>query len=147
GQPRRWTHDPGVDVSPSMTADGAKLVFQSNRSGHFNAWSLDVASGRESPAAASAQEQLWPRVSPDGARIAYSETRIGGFEHVYKPAGGGPAQLLCDDCGAAVSSWSQDGKSVLIDSLQRERRLLSVSLIRIGAPERTPLLEDPQSEL
>src|SRR5437762_9057177 len=47
----------------------------------------------------------------DGSKIAYSEQRIGGFEHFYNPAGGGPAQLLCDDCGAAVSSWSRDGKS------------------------------------
>jgi len=49
GQPKRWTRDPGIDVAPSLSADGARLSFQSDRTGPFGAWLLDVRSGKESP--------------------------------------------------------------------------------------------------
>src|SRR5262249_44469318 len=84
GEARRWTRDPGVDVSPSLSGDGARLLFQSNRAGRYNVWMLDVKSGKESPVKASPEEQLWPQISPDGGRLAFSELRIGHVEHFYK---------------------------------------------------------------
>ena len=147
GDPKRWTRDPGIDIAPSLTADGSKLLFQSNRTGHYEPWLLDIAGGKETRVASTTQDQVLPIVSPDASTVAYSEQRIRGFEQFYRPVGAGTAKLLCDDCGPAVSGWSRDSKAVLINSLAEDKSRLAVSLIRLGAQEKTLLLDDPQSDL
>jgi len=112
-----------------MTADGAKLVFQSNRTGHYNVWSLDVASGKESPATASAQEQVWPSVSPEGSKVAYSETRIGASSTLQARGRPGAAPVRRLWRGRFVLVSRRQG--VLIDSLQQtgiSSRLVSSGL-------------------
>jgi Serine/threonine protein kinase len=146
GAPKRLTNDPGIDASPSLSADGSRLAFQSNRNGHYNVWLLDTGSGKESPVAASEQDQYYPALSPDGSRIAWSESRIGRYEQFYKPLAGGSTEVLCETCGPAVSGWSKDGQSVLIDSFLANRRM-AVSLIKVGSPARTVILQDPGSDL
>jgi len=147
GEPKRLTRDPANDVVPSLSADGARVVFQSHRGGHPATWLLDVGAGKESPILNTPQDQLWPKVSPDGSKVAFTEVRIGRFEHFYKAIDGGPASLLCDNCGPAVSDWTSDGKAVLIDSLLRGQSRLSTTLIRIDTRRKTLLLEDPKLDL
>ncbi len=148
GPPARWTHEPAAEVSPSLPADGSRIMFQSNRSGHYNLWSLDLNNGKSSSIMNSPEEQLWPIISPDGSKVAYTEMRIGRLEHFYKPLGGGPAQILCEDCGPTVSGWSPDSKAVLIDSFSRGvRRHLAVSLIELSSRRKTVLIEDPRYDL
>ena len=67
---------------------------------------------------------MWPKVSPDGSKIVYTEARLGGrYEHFYVPTGGGGEEVLCEDCGPVVSDWTKDGKEVLIDFLSRPSAL------------------------
>src|SRR5262249_35738615 len=110
GDWKRWTHDPGADVSPSISSDGSKLLFQSNRSGQYNVMLFDRRTGKESAVAPSHEDQLWPIVSPDGSKVAWSESRIGRFEHFAKALDGGSTEVLCEDCGPAISDWSKDGR-------------------------------------
>ncbi len=147
GSLKRWTHDPAIDVSPSVSADGSRLLFQSNRTGHHSVWLLETNSGKESAVATSPEDQLWPVVSPDGSKVAWSETRIGRYEHFWKPLGGGPTEVLCEDCGPAVSGWSKDGRMALINSYQGVRHRLGVSLIEVGRQGKTAILQDPKSDL
>jgi Tol biopolymer transport system component/serine/threonine protein kinase len=149
GPPGRWTHDPGANVSPSLPADGAKILFQSNRTGHYNLWSLGLGSEKSSPLMASSQDELWPVISPDGSKVAFTEMRIGRVEHFYKPINGGSKEILCDeDCGPTVSGWSSDSKMVLVDSFSHgARSRLAVSLIELSSRRRTMLLADPRYDL
>jgi Tol biopolymer transport system component len=149
GIPGRWTHDPGANVAPSMPADGRKILFQSNRTGHYNLWLLDFDGARSSPVVTTAKDQLWPVISPDGSKVAFTEIRIGRVEHFYKPLGGGSTELLCDeDCGPTVSGWSPDSKAVLIDSFSHGvRSRLAISMIELSPRRRTRLLEDPRYDL
>jgi Tol biopolymer transport system component len=146
GSPKRFTSDPAVDVSPSLSSDGSKLLFQSNRTGHHNLWVLDAASGKESLVAASPEDQLWPVISPDGSKLAWSEVRIGRYEQLYGPIAGGSAQVLCDTCGPAVSAWSRDGRTALINTFEGLRKRLGVSVIKPGGQSRT-VLQDPNADL
>jgi Tol biopolymer transport system component len=147
GSPKRWTSNPGVDVGPSLSSDGSRLLFQSNRTGHHNLWTLDTASGKESPVTASPEDQLWPVISPDGSKVAWSEQRIRGFEQLYKPIDGGSTEILCETCGQAVSGWSKDSRMMLVNSFQGVRRRLGVSLIKLGSQVRTTILQDPNADL
>jgi len=136
----RLTRDPAFDVYPSLTADGSKLVFLSNRRGAYNPWMLDLKTGAESPIVNGTQDQMWPRVSPDGSKVAYAEMRIGRYEHFYTATRGGAPQVLCEDCGPVVSDWTRDGKSVLID-FPSPQKLLTTGLLRLESHERIPILQ------
>jgi eukaryotic-like serine/threonine-protein kinase len=149
GPSRRWTIDSGADVEPSVPTDGGKLLFQSNRTGHHNLWSLDLRSGKPSPVMTSPQEQLWPLISPDGSKVAFTEMRTGRVEHFYKSISGGSKEVLCEeDCGPMVSGWSPDSRLVLMDSFSREvRSRLAISLIELPSLRKSRLFEDPRYDL
>jgi len=89
---------------------------------------------------------MWPRISPDGSRAAYSELRIGHYEHFLAPAGGGKLEVLCEDCGPTISDWSKDGKQVLIDFISQQR-LISISLIKLDSHDRTQILQHSKYNL
>jgi Tol biopolymer transport system component len=147
GDLKRWTNNPGANVAPSLSADGTKLFFQSNRSGHFSVMQLDTNSGKDSPLPSGAGEQLWPLVSPDGSKVAWSELRIGRYEHLYKPTGGGSTEVLCEDCGPAVTCWSQDGRVALVESFNSTHSRLTVGMVKIGGGRPEVVLEDPSLDL
>ena len=46
GPPKRWIGEAGINLSPSLSADGTRLSFQTNRTGHWLSWLLDVKSGK-----------------------------------------------------------------------------------------------------
>jgi Tol biopolymer transport system component len=141
GEPRRITHDPAFDVYPSISADGSKLVYLSNRRGPYSPWVLDLKSGAESPAVNSKEDQMWPKVSPDGSKIAYTEARLGGrYEHFYVPTRGGSEEVLCEDCGPVVSDWTKDGREVLIDFVSPQRTQ-SISLLKLDSHDRIQILQ------
>jgi Tol biopolymer transport system component len=148
GSLKRWTHDPAIDVSPSLSADGSRLLFQSNRAGHYSIWQLETDSGKESLVASSADDQLWPVISPDGSKVVWSENRMfGRFEHFSTPIGGGAREVLCEDCGPAISVWSRNGRMMLVDSFHGARHRLGVSLITAGSQGKIAVLEDSGSDL
>lgn len=147
GDPKRITNDAAADISPSLSNDGSKLVFQSNRSGHYSVMLLNTASGKLTQVSATPGEQIWPIVSPDGSRVAWSELRIGRYEQMYKLLADGATEILCESCGPAVSGWSSDGRMALVDAFNSARTRIVVSVARGGGAAPTPVLEDPAADL
>ena len=45
GTPKRLTTHSGVDAAPSWSPDGSKLAFTSNRSGKYQIWTMNAATG------------------------------------------------------------------------------------------------------
>jgi Tol biopolymer transport system component len=146
GEPKRITKDPALDLYPTLTSDGARLAFLSNRGGHYNPWTLDLKTGAETPVIQAQQDQMWPRISPNGAIVAYTEMRIGRFEHFFAPAGGGKVEVLCEDCGPIISDFHPDGRSVLVDFVS-SRKLTSISLVKLGSHDRVQILQHPDRNL
>ncbi len=147
GKLKRWTSDLATEVSPSLSADGSKLLFQSDRSGHFNLTLADIATGKTAPVSPSPEDQLWPVISPDGSKIAWSERRLKRFEHLYRQVGGGPNGVLCEDCGPAVSSWSQDGMLALGEVFDQTLSRLGIGVEIPGRGKQALVLQDPASDL
>ena len=110
GDLKRITRDPASDLYPSLSADGGKMAFQSDRRGVFGPWLLDLKTGAESPVVNGKQDQMWPRISPDGSKVGYTEARLGRYEHFYAATAGGGEEFLCEDCGPRISDWTKDGK-------------------------------------
>jgi hypothetical protein len=146
GKLKRWTSDPGNDVSPSLSADGKKLLFQSDRWGHYNLMMIEVASGREARLSTNPNDQLWPVISPDGLKMAWSEMRLRRYEQLYKPFEGG-IQVLCADCGPAVSGWSWDSETALVDAIDAGGSTLVIGLLKPLGAKPVIILRDPALEL
>jgi Tol biopolymer transport system component/DNA-binding winged helix-turn-helix (wHTH) protein len=106
----------GRNEGPSLSPDGARLLFMSDRSGTVEIW----ASNRDG----SAPVQLTnlhgcgtPRLSPDGLWVAF-DTNGEGAQGVYvvSAMGGAPRALVADKWENSVPSWSRDGKWVYFGS-------------------------------
>lgn len=71
GEPRRLTDQVGRDDWPSISEDGSRVAFLSERSGAPSVWLTDLGSGRELAVTQPPVSARYPRLSADGSRVAY----------------------------------------------------------------------------
>jgi Tol biopolymer transport system component len=89
------------NYAPASSPDGEFIVFHSDRSGNWNIWRMDAASGAAKPLTSSNQtESNWPQVTPDNKSVIYHQPAPGGKTHLWKvPSDGGtPVQLTDYNC-------------------------------------------------
>ena len=116
-EPDPWFASSLFDSSPSFSADGRRVAFNSERSGE----------GEEIPIADFARpetahqlthrpsrRQGSPSWSPDGHRVVFDSKDIDGHWHIWAiDADGGSAQQMTNDAGDQnVPSWSSDGRYI-----------------------------------
>jgi Tol biopolymer transport system component len=137
GELRQITNG-GVNQVPSITADGAKLAYVSNKSGLRDIWVRYPDTSQEESITRFAQVGDRPAISFDGKRLAYPSV-----------AGNGQCSVLVADLEREnkistlpgcfnIWGWSPDGSSLAIYAPKESIR--SVDIFRIGAGERRPLL-------
>ncbi len=97
--------------SASISPDGRRIAFESDRSGAIEIWVCDVDGSNVLQLTSFGVQTGTPRWSPDGGLIAF-DSRFGGESNVYTvdPAGGVPAKLNIDVSDNSMPSWSPDGK-------------------------------------
>ncbi|MBK5292019.1 MAG: PD40 domain-containing protein [Acidobacteriia bacterium] len=111
GPARQLTQDLSEDLWPTVTNDGRKLVFASNRGGNFDVWLRDLETGADRPLTATPLDERRGIISPDGTRVAFNRSHSGMVSLYLMPISGGAEQKLCQDCSGL--GWSGDGKRVL----------------------------------
>ena len=132
GELRPLTADDATDIKPSLSGDGRRLAFISNRNGNDDVWARDLETGQEKALTATPATETHPVVSPDGSLVAYFTLPDGPLYLV--PFRGGIPEKLCDDCGRPMD-WSPDVKRITywhgtpirystIDVATREKKLL-----------------------
>jgi len=122
----------GIDLNPSVTADGQTIVFGSNRSGTFEVWSVR-ADGGDLRQLTSGSFNEMPSVSPDGVWVVYVSTR-GGLTTLWRvPLAGGEAVRLTDK-PASWASVSPDSRFVACSYLAGGETKLAVLSIDGGEP-------------
>jgi len=114
---RQLTNDEFKDRAPVFFPGGDRILFYSNRSGQYEAWSVRPdGSHMTQLTQTSSQEITSPTVSPDGAMLAMRGrgdagglliARLGRTEEPARPA-----PLPAPDGGARFDygSWSRDGR-------------------------------------
>lgn len=66
------TNDPADDVMPSVSPDGSRIAFSSNRSGNWDIYVAPITGGQALRVTTDSADELHPTWSPDGQRIAFS---------------------------------------------------------------------------
>ncbi|MBI3693389.1 MAG: PD40 domain-containing protein [Acidobacteria bacterium] len=138
GELQRLTQDIAPDIQPSITPDGKKVVFSSRRSGNWDVWMKDLGTGGETALTATPLDEFNPRITFDGATVAY-RVQEGPKASVFVMPLGGVARKVCDACGAFP--WSPDGKNILLSGGP------GLGLIDAATGERTPILRHPEHGL
>jgi TolB protein len=115
------TFDQAYIEAVDVSRDGERLVFMSDRSGHFDIWTLSLGGGEMAQVTSDPTPDWWPKWSPDGAEIAFQSYRSGNREIWVIPMNGGPARQLTDGKAAGVESyqpaWSPDGREIAFVSV------------------------------
>lgn len=65
------TSDPGADIQPAYSPDGAWVAFASNRGGDWGIWVVSVNGGQPVQVTSAPGDEVHPSWSPDGQRIVY----------------------------------------------------------------------------
>ena len=124
GNPRNITNDRNDDRYPSWSPDGERIVFVSQRPGHFRSkflityeiYVMDADGNNQQRLTENRQNDLYPSWSPDGERIAFEADRKGDFENpeIYvMDADGNNQQRLTENRRSDLQpSWSPDGERI-----------------------------------
>ena len=76
--PTRLTQDPS-DTAPTWSPNGRQIAFISARSGNWELYVVDVASGREARLSDHRAVDVAPAWSPDGKKLAFLSNRDGAW--------------------------------------------------------------------
>ncbi len=108
----RITNGPYQDITPSVSPNGTKIAFASNRKGPWDIYILDLLSGETQQYTDTATYDSNPTWSPDGQWLAYESYQNNNLEiliqDIDKTSG---AITLTNHPGADYSpSWSGQGR-------------------------------------
>jgi TolB protein len=112
GTPVRLTSTPGIDVGGSFSPDGKKIVFESDRSGAQQLYTMNIDGSNQQRISFGGGRYATPEWSPRGDLIAF--TKMGGGEFrvgVMTPSGGGE-RLLTNSWQDEAPTWSPNGRVI-----------------------------------
>ena len=139
GPLKRVTQDAADDYDPTLSDDGATLVFRSRRSGRFGVVLRRLGSNAETVLTRTPADH-YPAVSRDGTRVAYSFQQNGKMPIFVVAASGGTPDRVCDDCGE-VKEWSPAGDQILYVTTHDPS---GVGLLKIGSSHNDAWLSNPR---
>ena len=117
GDLTKLTKGLNFDAFPSLSEDGNKMVFVSERSGQRSIWLRDMALGVESQLTSGTAIADQPKISRDGKTIAYTEASPRRLFVMTAGKDGkfGSPEHLCDSCGIP-NGMTPDGKLILLEA-------------------------------
>jgi Tol biopolymer transport system component len=121
-EPRRLTFDQGCEEYPSLTPDGATVVFDSSVGDDVHVVAMDIATGVQRRLTTQPGWHFSPAVSPDGKLVAYvrqHEDELGTW--VVPLDGSAPARQLV--VGRTRPTWTPDGRALWAGAADKPQRI------------------------
>jgi len=114
GDLRQLTNDPARDRTPYWSPDGSRLLFASNRSGKYEAWTIRPDGSGLTQITHLPEPVAYPFWSPDGRQIGFYYSSHGtALLDLLRPQS--PPRVLPPVEGGQIfdgSAWSGDGGSL-----------------------------------
>jgi TolB protein len=102
---------------PRWSRDGARILFQSNRTGHWQLEVMDADGSHRRQLTHGPSNNNFPDWSPDNQRIAFVSDRDGDEDVFVMDTEGADARNLTRHPGRDIHPyWSQDGRRILFSS-------------------------------
>jgi len=99
------------DTWPDWSPDGKTIVFQSNREGNEDLWTVQADGSQRKRLTSDAANESYPAVSPDGLQVAYvTDKPINQDVWVRDLALGVDKPLIQHPATDGPGEWSPDGK-------------------------------------
>ena len=100
-----------ADWFPSVSADGTKVAFNSDRGGNYDIWVMDHDGLNPVRLTSSPKVEWQPAWSPDGTKIAYVSNEDGGAAGIWvMDADGSDRHRISPD--GQEPDWSPDGTRI-----------------------------------
>ena len=112
GEPERIVSGLSTDWYPSVSADGRKLVYTSDRSGNDDIWLRDLETNTDAPVTVGPGPEFRGVISPDGTKVVFGRTEEEKTNVYLTQLGQGGEELLLEDIGSHMD-WTPDGKKIL----------------------------------
>jgi len=105
---------------PAWSPDGKEIVFQSNREGSWDLWTISLEGGLPKRLTSDELEEYHPHWSPEGDWIVYAagDNRGPDFLRVVPAGGGEPINIAREDDWFVGPEWSTDGTEILFSSFK-----------------------------
>jgi TolB protein len=143
------TNDPSEDAEASISPDGNKVAFASDRDGIFHIYVVNVDGSGLVKLTSEAAGDLSPRWSPDGKQIAFSRT---GSLFVMDADGTNVRQITKAEpeasappckAGAFLGNWSPDGKRLTFYAASATRGLGQICTIALDGSDLEVVVSEP----
>jgi Tol biopolymer transport system component len=148
GEPQRLTQEAASDHSATVSSDGGKLLFVSDRSGSGDLWTKDLASGKETALTLTPFNESNAVLSRDGTKVVYNrfESERSAIYAISTGVASVP-ERVCEDCGP-VSHCSSEGSRVLYSIRVGDASTpIGVLLLDLPSREMIRLIEHPKHAL
>ena len=119
GVARRLTDDKALDGLPRWTPDGARVVFCSERTGHYQLFEVAAEGGAARPLRANGYVEYQADVSPDGRTLAFLSNAEGAEQLWAQERGSGAARVLVRHGKNSIlgnPDWSPEGQRIVYSS-------------------------------
>lgn len=105
----------GADFDPDLSHDGTRIVFASTQhKAASDIYIKDVDSRVVTQLTSGPSQNVMPKLSPDGTRVAYASDRTGNWDLYVMPVTGGQAIQVTESAAHELHpSWSPDGQSLV----------------------------------
>jgi serine/threonine protein kinase/Tol biopolymer transport system component len=137
---KQLTSDSYTEGLGCVSPDGRYAVFSSNRSGSFNLWRMDLATGEQKQLTEGTEVDSQPDCTPDGQWVVFRSLRQGKSTFWKVPLlGGAPTQL--SDKSSTLAAISPDGKLVALRYFDEQAKANKIAVVPFAGGEPIKTLE------
>jgi Tol biopolymer transport system component len=139
------TSPPAATLTQAPPSLQGLLLFESNRTGNSEIYSLNLASQTLTRLTNSAAQDIQPALSPNSDRVAYVTNQDGNNEiYIGSLAGGTPSNLTRNAADDQDPAWSPDGTWIVFTSNRDGNQ--EIYIMRSDGSEVRNLTNNPGSD-
>ena len=118
GRVTKLTNDRSINVTPSYSPDGSKIIFSSDRSGSQKLYIMNADGSRLKQISREEGQYSKPMWSPDSNLIAFTKIRNGRFGIGVMTPDGRNEKMVISDYLVEGAKWSPNGRYLIYSKQQ-----------------------------